>query len=447
MKRLALVVLLLLTFALLGSAPCAGSGCRYPQGTAFTAGHDENGYFVRADWQDPRLRPAKGSTIASVGDYLAHEAGATILYLSLGAARDVGRGEWRAEDPLSTLKLFGAAAGLQVDVPSPGHWVIGPPDFRPSSAFTLSVQPLDPAGQGFKATGEIGDIERALVNQLPVRDTDGVRGATALDVAYYQVAEEGPDVWLVLSSLAWVGSSNPYSPFYKAFKVRLDRANGQLAVHCLWDSLEATGRLVPEIAEDFDGDGVRDFVFQGAGDKHPDVILSGSGGRVLLTFRGNELAVEKAAASPMWFAVDTIIGMEIEGEPSKGPDSWREGPFFLKYDRSEGDYDIGDKTDLQAEAQPVVDAPGGQFNGPRKLLARALGGTNKVRVYLLYPGVHYAGGAYEEVPQQRYSWNVEVTPQAVAKGYPARILLRYNSAGFVEKRKPHEEQRMRDHRP
>jgi hypothetical protein len=447
MKRLGLAVLSISLTAALASSLCGASDCRYPKGTSFVAGHDEKGFFVRADWQDPRLRPIKGSIIAGVGDYLARQAGATILYLSTNTAQEMGRGEWRSGEPLATLKLFADAAGLEVEVPSPGYWVIGPPDYRLSSALTLSTQPLDPAGQGFRSQAEMRDIEMALVNQLPVRDTGNARGEIALNVAYYQVAEEGPDIWLVLSSLTWAGDSNPYSPFFKAYKVRLDRADGHVAVHCVWESLEATGRLVPEIAEDFDGDGIRDFVFEGGGDKHPDVILSGSDGRVLLTFLGNELAVEKAAVGPKRFAVDTIIGMDIEGEPSKGPDSWREGPFVLKYDRSASDYEMEEKADLQARAQAVVNAPGGQANGPRKLLARALGGTNKVRVYLLYPGAHYPGGAYEEVPQQRYSWNVEVTPQLVAKGYPARILLRYESAGFVEKRKLREERRLRERRP
>jgi hypothetical protein len=421
-------------FVSLDAVPGSPPRCHYPPDTAFVAGHDEKGYFVRADWQDDRFRPTKGSVITGVGDFLAREAGSTIVYVSLNTAKGVQRGEWRAADPLRTLKLFAEAAGLEVRIPSPGYWVIGAPDMWPSSGLTLSVQSLDPAGQGFGSVDEKGAIEKALVDQLPVRDTGNDRGRIALDVAYYRIPGESPETWLVLSSLAEVESSNPYSPFFKAFKVGLARTGRGIEVECLWASSHATGRLVPEIAEDLDGDGVRDFVFQGAGDKHPDSILSGNTGRLLVDFIGNEIAVEKAAVGPRRFAVDTLVGMEVEGKKSLGTDAWTPGPFILTFDPPSADFNIQDDEDVREEMGSGVHAPGGQFNGPRKLLARALGGTHKMRVYLLEPGVSFGnGGAYEEVPQQRYWWNVEPTPAAIAKGYPARILLRYGPGALKAK--------------
>jgi len=374
---------------------------------------------------------SRHSQVFEVGDYLASQAGATIIYLFFGTEQDVAQGEWRGMNPLAALAGFADAAGLRVETPTPGLWVIGPEWRSKEAAVTIFVHSLDPASQGLRPTKEVGGLERALVSQLPVRDTEVFASDTALGVGYYWLRDEGPQTLLV------VGSSrpmdNPNFTFLKVFKVQVRLVSGSLMVDCLWSSREVGGRFIPEIAEDFDGDGSRDFVFDSDGRDHVSTtVLSGKDGSLLASLSGNELAVEKSQGGRKRFAVDYLVGMKFDGEES-GPDGeTRKGPFVLEFDRQDRSLEVEEERDIP-QASAATPRPRLPFTaGPRQLLTQALGDPGRVRVYLLQPGAALPRAGFEEVPQQRYTWNLAVTSDSIAKGYPARILYRYESAGFKE---------------
>ena len=105
---------------------CSGEECQQVVSRkVFEAGHDEVGYFVRALPVAGRDYVFAENSIQELGDYLAAEQHATVIYDVLGTKRNVARGEWRGKDPLSTLRAFGSVAGLEVVVPEEGFWVIG----------------------------------------------------------------------------------------------------------------------------------------------------------------------------------------------------------------------------------------------------------------------------------------------------------------------------------
>ncbi len=396
----------------------AGDRCEYPASRSFSAGHDEQGYFVHAAPLDPRGRGQAGQPITSVGDYLAAEAGATIVYIWPATVTDVGRGEWHAPDPLSALQAFAQAGGLFVVTPSPGWWLVGPAkSFSSPAAVTIAVESLGPAGQGWADSAAVGELERALVTQLPVRELSRFRkrGAGTVTLDYYWLAEEGPDTLLVLTSQP---GDDVVWPHYQGFKVRAHRVGPKVEIKCIWAMNEhavPSGRLVPEIAEDFDGDGYRDFVFDAGDDDHfQNTIVSGKTGRLLLSFdHANEIAVERRPSGLPRLAVDGIGDLQNGGEsyPAGKPgESERQGPVVLMFDRVAGRFEPAPGSKATVTAQAIPQGPGDTRNIPRRTLAAALGGTDRVRAYLLMPGASNPAGGYEEV-------------RAFRREYPQRVLF------------------------
>lgn len=418
MKRSWINIVILGAFCLTIAVPGrgdAGDRCEYPRSRSFVAGRDAQGYFIRAAPLDPRGRGEAQQPITAVGDYLAAEAGATIVFLSSATAKAIDQGEWRGHDPLSALKAFAQAGGLFVATPAPGWWVIeGPCDFDSAAPATISVQCLGSVGQGWADPTDVRELERALVTQLPIRTIprQGDQSAASLSVQYYWIPEEGPDTLLVLTSQQAGLSSTEYH----GFKVHVTREGSKIRVTCIWTLRQnhvPSGRLVPEVAEDFDGDGYRDFVFYAEDEKFVNTIVSGKDGRLLLAFSGAEMAVDRGGRPQVRLALDGTYDMKYGGEKPDREGPELEGPVVLTFDPKAGQFQPSAGSNTAVTAKAIGQAPGGRLNGPRRALAAALGGADKVRVYLLHPGAHYPGGGYEEIPptQQRN---------------PERILFKYS---------------------
>jgi len=429
----------MLTFGLLASGSQAGD-CGYPPFSFFQAGHGPDGYFVRTV-----LLPGRGASVGpgpiqGIGDYLASEAGSTVIYFSKRTERDLPASEWRAADPLSCFRKFAAAAGLEVLTPSSDLWLVGTAEdwFRNNAAITLFAEPVDLAKQGVFRNYQVTDVEKALLTQLPVRDGEAQRNGPLMafgGVIYDSLQNEERDTLLVVGTAsAWRSYNSSFT--YKVFKVRLDRSGGRIRVGCIWGVSEIpAGRLLPEISEDFDGDGYRDFVFdsQGADNVPNYVVLSGKDGHRLFAFSGDELAVERNAAGPKRVAFrafdealmsETQAARGLTGSPlDNAPGVFRYSPESRVFGAEAG---AGRKT--ASEASSGVSAPG----VARRLLAKEVGGAEKIRVYLM-------GEVWWE-PQSR-SEQVKITLSAktltritsemVKAGYPAHILYEYKSPGYL----------------
>jgi hypothetical protein len=344
--------------------------------------------------------------------------------------------EWRASDPLAVLKSFCRDAGLEVATPEPDLWVIGPPWFKERAALSVSAQPADAATQGFLSVARAGDMERALIAQLPIREGSGNRLVSRVGVSYYWLPKEGRDVLLVL---AWIPPAlDGRPPQYKAFKVRLGRSGGKTKVECLWEALDGpAGRLVPDIDEDFDGDGYRDFVFAADTLDYGDsnTVLSGKDGSTLFTFSYSDLAVEKKAAGPKRIAVRH----SPEREP--GRDAYE--AFAETYQYSPEQERFVPTRESLPQARPAEPEGSADINTGWKRLSRVAGGAAKVRVYLLHrPGGETLSGDVESILVRQTDWTPNVTKELIDKGYPARILFTYKSEGFLAHER--EEEKLRE---
>jgi len=392
---------------------------------AISFGRDPGEYFIRTDWKDDRLRPRKGELIDDVAEYFAVETGSTVLYMTHFTEKDLPRAEWRGPDPVSTLRTFLAAAGLELETPSPGFWVIGTEFWNENSATTIFARPLDPERQGFRPASEVGDMERALINQLPVREGCGRLRSCQIGVSYYWLQEEGPDTLLVQADQPLGSQDHP--PRTKVFKVRLDRSGSKIKVSCLWASA-ATGPMLTDIAEDFDGDGVRDFVFGGGRyDYGTNEILSGRDGHRMLEFVGHELLVEKSAPGLKRLGVEDLI--------ESYSDLRRYGPAtarVLTYSSSDGAF-VGDPT-VNVRPTPIAPAERRDSANPiddaRRVFAAAVGGSENVRAYQLFGSPDRTVFRVELVPVRDVAPRESITPELVKAGFPARIWFRYVSPGY-----------------
>jgi hypothetical protein len=85
MKKLAIIGLVA---SLVSVAPLCRAGCEfYGSSPSVVAGRDARGYFIRTDWNEDFWKPRRGYSVPHVGDYLAVEVGATIMYLQRFADR------------------------------------------------------------------------------------------------------------------------------------------------------------------------------------------------------------------------------------------------------------------------------------------------------------------------------------------------------------------------
>ncbi len=387
-------------------------GCS-PASRLVSAGRDSEGYFVRLDW--PSAAAGGGVDISPAADYLAAEAGATILYQTRFTDPIHESQTWRGDDPLTTLRAFATSGRLALETSTPSLWVVRPAVLNDYLEVIISAGPADPGHQGLQPVSQIGDIEHALLDQLPVRDTSGYGNRAGIELTYYWLPDEGRDMMLVQYRGADLGGHAQGS---SAYKVRLGRSGGRVTVDCLWANGDVSGGLVPEIAEDFDGDGYRDFVFDvGSGPRVllEAAIISGKDGKTLLKFAGSELAVEKTASGPKRVAAKLFRPDWDEKTPLRS----------LHLDGTTSRY-VEDRP--QGASATAVDATGALPGEPRigvaDVLTRRVGGRELVRLY--------------ELKSTPPIYAVDET--TIARGYPAHILYHYESPGFAAERKRAEEE-------
>lgn len=457
--------LTILALLLAASTLTAGDRCEYVEPflpSSFLVEKGNTGYAIRISRPEARGGVGHPAQIYSVGEQLAREANAMIVYLFGATERDVPATEWRGDTPLAALQAFAAAGGLEVEVPQPNVWVIGPPDYRQSSAVTISVAPAFPEEQSSLWGRDTAEVEEALLRALPVRDAGGSRGEVAVRVSYYWIPEEAVGTLLIVHCLQHPGAPGDIGDgFFRAFKVRLRRDGRGVAVECLWDTGDAeerepTGWLIPEIAEDLDGDGYRDFVFFAEGERG-HAVLSGKDGHRLLTFSGDEFAVEKKAAGPkrvavrdLWddsplskLAYQEALAAGASKEQLRG---FPDGPLVLSYREDTRQFAFDKALLAAANTSPApADDQQRRTDGPRQLLARAVGGAAAVRVYLLAPGARIPVSDCDQVPAYGRYFRLQQGGRELAKLYEGRVVVDYKSAGYLEKERQRQE-RLRQQR-
>ena len=404
----------------------AQEGCNYGRPVSMVWGHDDQGYFVRTEWRDDISRPRRGWEICAVGDLAAQQANATVLYNTRYTERDLPRGEWRGADPLAAFRAFAAAAGLEVATPLPDFWVVGTPGWNERTATTIFARPLDPDKQGFQPASQIGEVEQALISQLPVRDgCERLRHCT-IGVAYYWLPNEGPDTMLVQADIP--PGSIKVAPQTKVFKVRVNRTGPTVKLDCLWAS-SATGPLLPDVAEDLDGDGVRDFVFAGGiYDYGTNEVVSGRDGDRLLQFIGNELLVERTTHGPKRLGVATLVGEDTDLKGTNLPPTG-----VLAYDedtRTFGEVPNGPEAEAQA-ARGNSPRDENRIDRTRRGFATAVGGAKNVKAYVLFQGPQRTAFPVDEVVVRHVEPRQVITPELVKSGFPARIWFEYKSPSYL----------------
>lgn len=374
-----------------------------------------------------------------ITEFLAREAGAVVVYI--GASGTVAplslKGSWRGADPLSCLQTFAKAAGLEVVVPLPGLWLIGEPRFVEKAAVFAFAYPMDISLQPLQDQTAVGELERAFLADLPVReprqpiqrdDLTWDVGVALLGFGYYAVPGE-PDTYLVLTTR---GTSTSPSRSWdlldsEAFKVRAERQGDHVRVRCLWAE-RVTGPLVARVQEDLDGDGLQDFYFQEAGDvDKPDMILSGADGSLIAKVSGDCLAVEERAVGPKMFSINMIWDEEPRAEVHRFNASTREVETVAPRAAA-----------AQTTGEPHA-APPRAFDRPADALAAQLGSFSNVRAYSL-PGFIVPAPPGMELVHTRLSpvwrWlldrNVHDVIEHAPATLPMHVLYRYVSPGYLE---------------
>ncbi len=405
--------------ALAWSAQVQAGQCTSASGVV-SAGRDVGGYFVHLDW--PAGAARGGVDISQAADYLALEAGVTILYRTEFSDPIRESQTWRGRDPLATLQAVATTGNLAIDASTPGLWVVRRSAVSDYASVTIIARPLDPGDQGIQPVSQIGDIERALLNQLPVRDLYGLGERAGIELSYYWLAEEGRDAMLVvyqaraLDAHIW-GSG--------AYKVRVQRGDSRVTIDCVWANSDIAAGLVPEIAEDFDGDGYRDFVFDSANGIRtvlPAAIVSGRDGKTLLRFAGPDLAVEEKASGPKRIAT-TLFPLSPHEEPYLSSLRLDEGARRYYVDKSPAGTTATPSESAQSPADPS------RLNAA-ELLAGRVGDAKNVRLYQL----------------KSTAPNYAVDDAMISRGYPGHILFHYESPGFTAEQERAEEE-LRLHPP
>jgi hypothetical protein len=387
------------------------------------------------------LIPQGRVSVIPSGEYLASEALSTILYVD----RDQSSrplpidGAWHGADPLSCLRAFAEAAGLEVAVPQPGLWLVGSREFVERTAVLVFAYSPDITVQSLQSEASTRDLERAFLSSLPVRQVprppqrdDGTYelSPALIGLGYYAVPGE-PNTYLVVATQGTF--TNPTYGLEvlstTAFKVVAQRGGGHVAVKCLWSAF-VTGPLVAGIQEDLDGDGLQDFYFQEAGDSdQPDVILSGSDGSVIAKVAGETIAVEKDVAGPKRFSVTRIWEQEGKARVYRVNPESRELAV------------VGPQVATASAAGTGQPSVLGGFDWPADAMAATLGSLDRVRVYCL-PGFHaphLPGMDFVKVHSSSvWGWFLNKNPKQAIEQIPPQlamhVVFRYLSPGYVQER-------------
>jgi hypothetical protein len=432
MKRLATA---LITVGLLVPLAAVGRDCEYPDARGIDAGHDSQGYYIKV-----RESLGRNWPVRKPAEYLAREAGAVIIYFADLTIAETRTREWRGTDPLSCLRSFAGSVGLEVSAPAKGIWMVGQPEawFHENTAITLFAGSLDPLRQALRPEREVGELERALLARLPVRDAEASRTRPLMAFAglyYYWLSREGRDSLLVVAtSSAWRSDAGSFT--YKIFKVELDRSGVEVRVGCVWGVAGVpAGRLLAEIDEDFDGDGYRDFVFDslGADDVPNYVVLSGKDGHKLFVFGGALLAVEKAASGAKrvsFHPFDQSLVAEpraMRGAREIEPD---DTPRVYRYSQEEQVFtqQRGDGKGMMSESRASL---GDRMTADRALV-NEVGDPTRVRVYVMGEARSDPESRVEKIRVPLSGRTItRITRAMVKAGYPAHILYEYKSPGYL----------------
>jgi hypothetical protein len=436
-----------------------GAGCRSYAYQWLSAQKDRDGYTIRfGDLADARRRvnlggssdrvyaaadqvPPNRVSVMPPAEYLADQADAAAVFVTPSnapAPLPIG-GAWHGADPLSCLRAFAEAAGLEVAVPQPGLWLVGSREFVERTAVLVFAYSPDITVQSLQSEASTRDLERAFLSSLPVRQVprppqrdDGTYelSPALIGLGYYAVPGE-PNTYLVVATQGTF--TNPTYGLEvlstTAFKVVAQRGGGHVAVKCLWSAF-VTGPLVAGIQEDLDGDGLQDFYFQEAGDSdQPDVILSGSDGSVIAKVAGETIAVEKDVAGPKRFSVTRIWEQEGKARVYRVNPESRELAV------------VGPQVATASAAGTGQPSVLGGFDWPADAMAATLGSLDRVRVYCL-PGFHaphLPGMDFVKVHSSSvWGWFLNKNPKQAIEQIPPQlamhVVFRYLSPGYVQER-------------
>jgi hypothetical protein len=279
-------------------------------------------------------------------------------------------------------------------------------------------------------------LERELVRLLPVRDNGNGYGGASIDVGYYWIPQEPEDHLLVLATLDLHDAPTCGYTRDTVFKVRVNRGGGGIALDCLWRSDEAFGTFVPEIAEDFDGDGVRDLVFDaGTCDGFENTILSGNDGHVLFEFGGAGLAVEKVPSGGKRLAVQWSFAVQHGKYLPVGVRAGqlaKNDPVLVQFDPANREFEVDFKGAMRARSLTMADRQGHDWAKVLRLwLSALIGSPDRVHVYVFGEIAHWRTPAPGETLSQDFHWSPR--PDAAtgfrAPDYQSRILFHYVGTG------------------
>jgi hypothetical protein len=417
------VVVVFLLLAAVAMAEPPTSNCWYPDSSpSATFGKDEQGYFIKLT--APAHYPYfGGGRIWSLLDYFAAESGATVYG---GSFVDMMRATtFRGKEPLETLRAFLRAGGRDIQVASEDLWLVTRVDKPWSIPVSIVVYPFDSSQARWLEPQQGGSFATDLVRQLPVRSDamqladDSLRN----DVGYYWLPEE-PNTLLV-TMFGFHEMMKPAAVF-RVMKVRAEERAGRYDFTCVWTversgERDAAGPLLHAIAEDFDGDGVRDFVFDTFDVMaHDATIISGQDGHVLAHFASLVFSVSKRESGPKYIAV---------GEYN---DVGREDPSVLVLSEDHARFEAAQGLGTTPKAVSLEPDATGQriFDTALARLTRIVGGAENVRVYR-FPEARRTFGwdtshpGYDIVFVPKSNWLPELLETAKAMGIPWREALSY----------------------
>lgn len=283
-----------------GLEPCDEAA---PDGGIYRVEPVESGFRLSLDcsrYHTTGVIPPRGGRYLALVDQLASASGKTAVQLTGRLARELAcTTEWVAGTPDEFLKEFLASAGVDL-VDDGDYLLIGEKEKLEEQKVVIFAYAIAPPAEAVQL--ELERTARLLLRQLPVRYWNDIWGDRVwLALGYYRVPGEG-NTFLVVATQ---GHEKPMPG--QLLKVRIDTSD---EVECLW-SVPGVGQLIPEVIEDFDNDGVRDFVFESPDPDHwPSLVLSGANGTRLVEFLGSGLVVERVGGVVKRVSVCLLHGAE-----------------------------------------------------------------------------------------------------------------------------------------
>ena len=405
---------------------------------------------VLSHWPDSKKLAAlnllpRGERAYEATEFLAREGGATILYAfpapwGVATATPIPLdGVWRGAHALACLRSFAQAAGLEVVVPQPGLWLIGPAELVRQAALVVFAYRIDATLQPLENEASVRELELAFLERLPIRqflppfqrhDKTWDLSPALIGLGYDAVPGE-PDTYLVVATQGTFTEAiyGPEELTVTAAKVRVHRDAGKLAVECLW-ARGAAGPLVPEIQEDIDGDGIQDFYFRRADldGESSDLIVSGADGATITTAIGGTLAVEKDGTGPKRFSV---ARPGVESPKAQ----------VYRFDMQSKHLEVVRQRIAGSAAAVLPGSRTRPLEWPADALAAEIGSMDKVKVYCL-PGFrapHTPGMDFTQLHGSPvWGWFLNKNPREAIEQIPANlpihVLFKYLSPGYLEAR-------------